>query len=64
MRAINNLSHILEETPLDLYADDDSISLALVNRLKARIARRESRFKTRVVERAETPADPPALPAA
>ncbi len=63
MHTTHHLNKYLEESPVDPY-NDDNISLALMNRLKARIARRESRFKTRVVERIEPQADPPIRPAA
>jgi hypothetical protein len=64
MRIIHRLNRQIEKLPLDPSLDD-SVSMALMNRLKARIARRESRFKTRVVEAcAESQNDPPVMPAA
>ena len=65
MRYIHKIDNHLEEIPMET-AMDDTISLALVERLKARIARRESRFKTRVVETQDeaTRHEPPMLPAA
>ena len=64
MRMIHSLNRHLKDIPMDATLDD-TVSLALVNRLKARIARRESRFKTRVVgEHTEMQNDSPLLPAA
>ena len=51
-----------QEKLLDL--EDDTISLALVNRLKARIARRESRLKNRPLGNDAEESNPQLIPAA
>jgi hypothetical protein len=64
MRNIYYLNRHAEGFSLDPWLDDD-VSTALVNRLKARIARRESRLKTRVIDPCpEAQVDPPLMPAA
>ena len=65
MRNIKTIDNLLQTIAFDPSQDDATLSLALLNRLQARIARRESRFRQRALERAfEKEAEPRLTPAA